>query len=224
MVGVQPDGVAETLCESGRVADTDAPAQVGDGLVELQLGSALWDFVFTVAPLVIVGTKEADGWDFAPKHMAMPLGWAGYYCFACTPQHATYRNVKAHPQFTVSFPRPDQVLQSSFAAGGRAEDDSKPTLAAVPARPARVVEGRVVEGCSLYLECELERIVDGFGPNSLIVGRVVGAFASTDVLRGAEVDDADLVHRLGLLAYLSPGRFAVVRDSLAFPYPVDFRR
>ena len=206
------------------MADTDAPAQVGGGLVELQLGPALWERVFTVAPLVIVGTKEADGWDFAPKHMAMPLGWAGHYCFACTPQHATYRNVRAHPQFTVSFPRPDQVLESSFAAGGRAEGDAKPTLAAVPATPARVVEGRVVEGCPLYLECELERIVDGFGPNSLIIGQVVAAFASPDALRGAEVDDADLVHRLGLLTYLSPGRFAVVRDSLAFPYPVDFRR
>jgi hypothetical protein len=38
------------------------------------------------------------------------------------------------------------------------------------------------------------------------------------------VDDADLVHRLGLLTYVSPGRFAVVRESLSFPYPVDFRR
>ena len=135
--------------------------------MELPLGPALWESVFTVAPLVLVGTKEADGWDFAPKHMAMPLGWAGFYCFACTPEHATYRNVQAHPQFTVSFPQPDQILTSSFAAGGRTESDAKPTLAAVPTAPARVVDGRVVEGCLLYLECELERIVDGFGPNSL---------------------------------------------------------
>ena len=116
------------------------------------------------------------------------------------------------------------MLESSYAAGGRFERDAKPTLAAVPLVPAQVVEGRVVEGCPLYLECELERIVDGFGPSSLIVGRVVAASAARDALRGPEVDDADLVHRLGLLAYLAPGRFAVVRDSLAFPFPVDFRR
>ena len=151
--------------------------------------------------------------------MAMPLGWEGFYCFVCTPQHATYRNVRRIRQFTVSFPRPEQILESSLAAGGRFEGDVKPTLAAVPTIPARVVDGRLVEGCSLYLECELERIVDGFGPNSLIVGRVVAASAAREALRGAEVDDADLVHRLGLLAYLAPGRFAVVRDSLAFPYP-----
>ena len=193
-------------------------------LVVVPVDSGLWERVFTVAPLVLVGTKEADGWDFAPKHMAMPLGWEGFYCFACTPRHATYRNLRAHPQFTVSFPLPEQVIESSLAAGGRYAGDVKPALAAVPSLPARVVDGRVVAGCPLYLECELERIVDGFGGSSLVVGRIVAAFAAPEALRGAEVDDADLVHRLGLLAYLAPGRFAAVRRSLSFPYPVDFRR
>lgn len=206
------------------MAGMGVPAAGAGELVELPVGDAFWERVFTVAPLVIVGTKEADGWDFAPKHMAMPLGWEGYYCFVCTPRHATYRNLRQHPQFTVSFPRPEQVIESSLAAGGRYEGDAKPSLAAVSSAPARVVDGRVVAGCPLYLECELERIVDGFGPNSLIVGRVVAAFAVAEALRGAEVDDADLVHRLGLLAYLAPGRFADVRESLSFPYPEDFRR
>jgi flavin reductase (DIM6/NTAB) family NADH-FMN oxidoreductase RutF len=86
------------------------------------------------------------------------------------------------------------------------------------------VDGRVVAGCPLYLECALDRIVDGFGSSSLIVGRIVAAFADREALRGAEVDDADLVHRLGLLAYLPPGRFAAVRESLSFPFLEDFRR
>jgi flavin reductase (DIM6/NTAB) family NADH-FMN oxidoreductase RutF len=201
---------------------TSAPAE--DGLVSLPVGTGLWERMFTVAPLVLVGTKEANGWDFAPKHLAMPLGWEGLYCFACTPRHATYRNVQAHPQFTVSFPRPEQIMEMSFAAGGRYEGDVKPALAAVPTVAANVVDGRVVAGCLLYLECELERIVDGFDSASLIVGRVVAASVAREALRGAEVDDADLVHRLGLLAYLPPGRFAVVRESLSFPYPEDFRR
>ncbi len=195
-----------------------------DGLVELPVDSALWERVFTVAPLVLVGTKEGEGWDFAPKHLAMPLGWEGYFCFVCTPRHATYRNLRSHPQFTVSFPRPEQIMESSFAAGGRYEDDVKPALIAVPSLPARVVDGRIVAGCPLHLECELERIVDGFGSSSLIVGRIVGAFAAREAVRGSEVDDADLVYRLGLLAYLPPGRFAAVRESLSFPYPEDFRR
>lgn len=198
------------------------PAETHEGLVELRVGPGLWERTFAVAPLVLVGTKERDGWDFAPKHMAMPLGWEGFYCFVCTPRHATYRNLRAHPQFTVSFPRPEQVLETSFASGRRFEGDAKPSLAALPTAPARAVEGRVVAGCLLYLECELERIVDGFGANSLIVGRVVAALAAAEALRGPEVDDADLVHRLGVLAYLPPGRFAVVRDSRSFPYPAGF--
>lgn len=69
----------------------------------------------------------------------------------------------------------------------------------------------------------LDRIVDGFGENSLIVGRVLAASAAPDALRHPDTDDADLVHRLGLLVYLAPDRVAVVRESAAFPYAVDFR-
>jgi flavin reductase (DIM6/NTAB) family NADH-FMN oxidoreductase RutF len=192
-------------------------------MVGLPVGPGLWERVFLVAPLVLVGTKEGDGYDFAPKHMAMPLGWEGFYCFVCSLRHATYRNVREHWQFTVSFPRPEQIVELSLAAGGRGANDDKPSLAAVPTAPAQVVDVPVVEGCYLALECELERIVDGFGPNSLIVGRVVAASAARDALRGADVDDADLVYRLGLLGYLAPGRLAVVRESVAFPYPIDFR-
>jgi hypothetical protein len=43
------------------------------------------------------------------------------YCFVCTPRHATYRNLVMHPQFTVSFPRSEQVLAASLAAGRRFE-------------------------------------------------------------------------------------------------------
>jgi flavin reductase (DIM6/NTAB) family NADH-FMN oxidoreductase RutF len=205
---------------------TGLPVREGrpGGMVELPVGPEMWERFLLVAPLVLVGTKEGSRWNFAPKHMAMPLGWEGFYCFACTPRHATYRNLREHPQFTVSFPRSDQVLTSSFAAGGRFEGDVKPSLAALETIPARVVDGRLLAGCSLALECELDRIADGFGSNSLVVGRVGAASASHDAIRGADVDDADLVHRLGLLAYLAPGRFAVVRDSLSFPFPHDFRR
>jgi flavin reductase (DIM6/NTAB) family NADH-FMN oxidoreductase RutF len=205
---------------SGLLTDDVAAAP----LVELPTGAALWEQVFTVAPLVLVTTKEGDRYDVAPKHMALPLGWDGHYGFVCTPEHATYRNVVSHGVFTVSVPRPNQVVQTSLAAGGRLDGGLKPSLAAVPTIPARVVEGRLVAGCAFYLECELDRIVDGFGTSSLVAGRTVAASAAPDVLRGADVDDADLVHRSGVLVYLAQGRFAVVRESLAFPFTADFHR
>jgi hypothetical protein len=45
-------------------------------LVPLATDRPIWDRFFTVAPLVIVGSKEEDDrYNLAPKHMAMPLGW-----------------------------------------------------------------------------------------------------------------------------------------------------
>jgi len=193
-------------------------------LVELSTTAPIWNRVFIVAPLVLVGTREADGYDVAPKHLAMPLGWENYFGFVCTPAHATLRNVLTHREFTVSFPRADGVLQATLAAGGRYDDGSKPALSALTTFPATVVDGVFVDDCVLYLECALERLVEGFGENSLVVGEVVAAYAATDCVRGPDVDDADLVHRLAPLVYLAPGRFGAVRESYSLPLPIDFRR
>lgn len=198
-------------------------SRAGADLVQLSVAS-LWDQVFTVAPLVIVGTKEGEGYDLAPKHLAMPLGWGDLYGFVCTPRHATYRNVLRHPEFTVSFPSSEEIVRVSLAAGGRSEDGSKPGLAALETFPATNVDGVLAAGCSLYLECELERVIDGLGENVLVVGRVLAAAAPSQAVRGPEVDDADVVYELGPVVYLAPGRFARVRTSLSFPFPVDFRR
>lgn len=193
-----------------------------DELVDLSTETPIWERFFLVAPLVLVGTKEGDGYDVAPKHMATPLGRDNYFGFVCTPHHATYRNLKAHPQFTVSFPGAELILETSLAAGARQPDRSKPTLAAVPTVPARAVDGVLVDGCVLYLECELDRIVDGFGENGLVVGRVVAASAPRRALRGHDVDDADLLHELRPLVYLAPGRFGVVELTHRLPLPAGF--
>lgn len=195
-----------------------------EDLVQISTETPIWERFFTVAPLVLIATKERDRHNIAPKHLAMPIGWENYFGFVCGPSHATYRNLEAHSEFTVSFPGVDRILHATLAAGARRDDRSKPTLAAVPVFPARKVDGVLVEGCALYLECALERVIDGFGENSVIVGRVVAASAPRAALRGHDVDDADLLHELRPLVYLAPGRLAEVRETHAFPFPVDFRR
>lgn len=193
-------------------------------LVPLSLERPIWDRVFVVAPLVLIGTKEGDGYDLAPKHMAMPLGWENRYGFVCTPLHATYRNAVEHGAFTVSYPGAEHVVAVSLAASPRAGGDAKPGLAALPTVPARVVDGVLVDGCPLHLECELERVVGGFGDAGLVVGTIVAAWAREGAVRATERDDADLVHREGVLAYLAPGRFADIRDSRSFPFSADLSR
>jgi hypothetical protein len=70
----------------------------------------------------------------------------------------------------------------------------------------------------------LHSILDVFGPNSLIIGKVVAAAAQEDALRAEDRDEADQIYQFPLLAYLSPGRLAEIRQSTAFPFPKGFSR
>ncbi|MEJ2402498.1 MAG: flavin reductase [Xanthomonadales bacterium] len=194
-------------------------------LVGLDTATPVWDRFFWVAPLVLVGTMEANGrHDLAPKHMALPMGWENYFGFVCTPSHHTYVNVRRDGAFTVSYPRPEQLVLTSLAASPRCDDEAKPALDALPVFAASRVAGVGVAGCAAFLECELERIIDGFGRNSLIVGRVVAACVARDRLRLREGDDAALIHDAPVLAYLNPGRFAAIEDSFSFPFPAGMKK
>ena len=149
---------------------------INQRLIELDVSQPVWERFFWVAPLVLVGTRESDGsHDLAPKHMALPMGWENYYGFVCTPRHHTYSNIRRDGVFTVSYPRPSQLVLTSLAASPRYSECEKPALMALPVFPASKVDGLMVEGCYIYIECELDRNIDDFGINSLILGRVVAA-------------------------------------------------
>lgn len=201
------------------------PQAVCDGMVRLSLSQPIWNDFFLVAPLVVIGTREPEGgYDLAPKHMAMPLGWDNYFGFVCTPSHHTYQNICREKVFTVSFPHPEQVVLASLSAAPRCGEDAKPALAALPTVAATVIDGVFLRHAYLYLECELDRIVDGFGQNSLIAGRVVAAQVQEQAQRISDEDDQDILSHVPLLAYLSPGRYTTVAQSAAFPFHKGFKR
>ncbi len=184
----------------------------------------VWDRFFLVAPLVIIGTTEPDGAsDLAPKHLAMPMGWDGYFGFVCTPRHATYRNALRTEEFTVSYPRPEQVVFTSMAATPR-DESQKPSLRALPTEPATDVKGVLLSDAYVHLECRLDRVVEGFGENGLVVGTVVAARVHPDALRDLEQDDQELVAGAPLLAYLPPGRYGIIERSATFPFHAGFER
>jgi flavin reductase (DIM6/NTAB) family NADH-FMN oxidoreductase RutF len=124
----------------------------------------------------------------------------------------------------VSFTRPNQIIVTNLAASPRWDDDTKPGLQAIPTRPATTVDGVLVENCYLWLECELERTIDGLGPNSLVLGKIVAASVAEDSHRRPGRNDGQLIEEAPLFAYLSPGRFAVVDETLAYPFPPGFSR
>lgn len=197
-----------------------------DSMVALDPDPSLWTRIFIVAPLVVVGTREGrDDYDLAPKHMATPLGWTGLFGFSCNPAHATYRNVREHGVFTVSYPRPEQVVVTSLTATPRSSDhEATPGLISLPTLPAEVVEGRVLRDARLVLECRLEQIVDGLDDASFVIGRIVAARARPEALRTTGIDDEEVLRRDPPLAFLAPDRYASVCQSHPFPFPAGFHR
>ena len=193
-------------------------------LLSLEPTQPIWERVFTVAPLVVVGTMDLDGAaDLAPKHMAFPLGWDNYFGFVCAPSHGTYQNIVRDGSFTVTYPRPADIVRASLTATPRC-DGVKPIVDAIETFPARQARGVFIKGGHLFLECELERVVDGLGANALVVGKITAAHVHPDALRSDDRDDADLLLKSPVLAYLDPGRFAVIDKTQAFPFPEGMRR
>lgn len=179
-----------------------------------------------IAPLAVVGTREGEGYDLAPKHMLSPLGFDNYFGFVCTPAHGTYQNIREYGEFTVSFPRPDQTLITSLSASPRQGElpKSEQVVQTLPTCRATEVDALFLEQSYLMLECKHFKTIDGFGQNSLITGRIIRAHVDPDYLRVSEQDDQQRLYDHPLLAYVAEGRFARVAETFHFPFPKGFKR
>lgn len=205
------------------VSDTASVQQAG--YVDIAVDRPIWERFPIVAPLVLVATTEPDGSpDVAPKHLAMPVSWDNMFGFVCHPSHGTYRNTIRTGVFTVGYPSPEMLLETSLAAAPRDADGTKPTLDMLRFVPASAVDGRLIEGCRLHLECRLERVVDGLGANALLIGEVVAAHASRRLVRRIDRDTREQLRDCPLLAYVHPGRVATIDETGEFPYHLAFRR
>lgn len=194
--------------------------------VALDTDQPIWSHFFMIAPLAVVGTREAEGYDLAPKHMITPMGFENYIGFVCTPAHGTYHNIEQHGEFTISFPMADQTLIASLSASPRQSGISKSdqVINALPTHRAVEVDALFLEQAYLKLECKHFKTIDGFGSNSLITGTILHAYVHTDYLRVSEQDEQHMLHEHPLLAYVAEGRFAEVGDTYHFPFPKGFKR
>jgi flavin reductase (DIM6/NTAB) family NADH-FMN oxidoreductase RutF len=193
-------------------------------VVSLATSKPIWKHFYTVSPLIVIGTKEGHKYDLAPKHMAMAMGQENYFGFVCTPEHATYHNVKKQKEFTVSFPKPSQITLASLAATPRCEENnrSKNIVEFLPTIPGKWVDALFIKDAYLYLECALDRIIDGFGKYSLISGKIIRAYVDETYLKTSDSDQQKMMAQAPLLAFLAYSRFAVIEDSYVFPMPKDF--
>lgn len=195
-------------------------------LVSLDPQIPIWDRVFTIAPLVVVGSKGSNEDDLAPKHMATPIGFGNYFGFVCTPRHCTYDNIKETGIFSVSFPTPQQLVSVSLSATPRNTKTTKSesVLAVLPTIRASSMDVPMIDGAYLYLECELFKIIDGFDDYSIITGVIRHVHAHRDYLRMSEKDESVQLQQNPLLAYVAHGRFATIKETYNFPFPKDFQR
>ena len=186
----------------------------------------IWDRMFIIAPLIVIGTREGAAYDLAPKHMATPIGFDNYFGFVCTPKHATYQNIKENKEFTVSFPLPDQVVLASLSASPRCDDisKSKAIVEALSTIKATTVDALFISESYLYLECKLFKIIDGFNENSIITGKIVAAHVDKNHLKESDKDEQQQLKENPLLAYIAYGRFAKITETYNFPFPKNFKR
>ncbi len=204
--------------------------QEQNDIVTLDPEQPFWERFYMVAPLVVIGTRNEEEGDYnlAPKHMAAPMGWEDYFGFVCTPKHKTYRNAVRHGAYTVSYPKPSQVVLASLAASPRVGPPEgpkeKPSLEQMPMLDAQEVDGVFLEDAYLFLECELDRRVDDLGENSLLIGKVTAVHVQKEALRISEQEDDKVIRDNPLLAYLPPDRYAAIDETNAFPFPAGFQK
>ncbi len=197
-----------------------------EDFISLNVNECIWDDFYTVAPLVVIGTKENDVYDLSPKHMVTPIGFSNYLGFVCTPRHRTYHNIKKENNFTVSFVRPNQILLTSLAAIPRCEDNqySKEIVKKIPTIPATKNDNIFIADSYVLLECTLHKIIDGFDDYSIITGQIDAAFVHKDYKIFDEASQQKNIYDNPLLAYIAQGRFASIKETFSFPYPKDFHR
>ena len=197
-----------------------------DNFISLNVKDTIWDHFYTVAPLVVIGTKENDVFDLSPKHMVTPIGFSNYLGFVCTPRHATYHNIKKEKNFTVSFVRPDQILLTSLSAIPRCEENhfSKAIVEKIPTISAPKNDNIFIADSYVLFECTLYKIIDGFDDYSIITGQIDAAFVHKDYKIFDEYSQQKNIYDNPLLAYIAQGRFASIKETFSFPYPKDFQR
>lgn len=194
--------------------------------INLNVEGSIWEHFYTVAPLVVIGTKEGDGFDLAPKHMVTPIGFTDYFGFVCTPRHATYNNIQKEKRFTVSFVKPEQILLSSVAAIPRCavENFPKDVTSHIPTVSTEVGENIFVADSYVLLDCNLHLVIDGFDDYSIITGKIKTAMVHKDYKIVSDQGQQSRIYENPLLAYIAQGRFATIKKTMSYPYPKDFQR
>jgi len=187
--------------------------------VELPLDSFGRRF-FRPASLVLVTTMSPLGIpNVAPKTQVMPVGRKGYWAFACCDRHHTYQNVAQQGEFVINIPGPELIEQVSRAAAEFPPGADEISGAGLTAIPSHVVGVPSLAECRVHLECKKERILDGFGEESLIIGEVVAVTVNESLVDAG----VEILEEHPLLVYVYPGHYAGIKGAKRFRFPRNYK-
>ena len=197
-----------------------------NNFISLNPKESLWEHFYTVAPLIVVGSKNNGDFNLAPKHMATPIGFSNYFGFVCTPRHVTYQNIKKEKKFTVSFVKPSQLVTASLAASPRGENKKnfKEVIKCLSTFSTSKKNNLFITDSYVLFECSLYKVIDGFDDYSIITGKIDTAWVHKEDKIYSDIDEQQHLYNNPLLVYISQGRFANVKETFNFPFPKNFQR
>jgi flavin reductase (DIM6/NTAB) family NADH-FMN oxidoreductase RutF len=183
----------------------------------------------SLSPITLVTTVCSKGKpDVAAKTQSLPVGREGnLFLFVCTPEHHTYRNVKATKEFVVNYPSQEIIGKIGATASIFGDENmdkiSRIGLTAIPSmkvKPPRIAE------CVIHLECKLVEIRD-HAQYGIIIGHVVAASGNEETVltqgSATELINKNL-SKNPLLAYITPSQhFNTITECKKFPLPEKYK-
>jgi flavin reductase (DIM6/NTAB) family NADH-FMN oxidoreductase RutF len=129
--------------------------------------------------LVLICTRGADGrYDLAPIAWSCPIELEPASRFVCVLDtgHRTYADLSASGKFAMALPSPDQkdlVFKCGSVSGAEVD---KYAAFSIPSFGGRLIDVRVPDGVSGWIECSVSRVVLE-GTSALVLGDVLYAAA-----------------------------------------------
>ncbi|MCW7078484.1 MAG: flavin reductase family protein [Canidatus Methanoxibalbensis ujae] len=159
---------------------------------------------FLVRPVVVITTVSERGIpNAAPFSFSSPISFdPPLFGFSCSPEHDTWRNIKANGEFVANVVGRDMgekmhILEHDFPyEENELKHASLTEVAAKTVRPPRIKEAKA------WIECKMEKSTE-LGDHVWIVGRVLHAEVRDELWDGVLN-----VERAEILAHISGEFFA----------------
>jgi len=188
--------------------------------VSLELERYVGAFFPLPSAVALITTVSPSGVvNVAPKTQVMPVGRHNYWGFACCKQHHTYTNVVEQGEFVVNMPGLELIGKISDASQEFPEGTDELAAIGLCRFPSLQVRVPSITECGVHIECVRHTVLDAFGGDSLIIGRVVAARVDSELMLAPQ----HTMSKKPLLVYVHPNHYTIIRDFAPFAFPPNYK-